>query len=317
MRVLVTGANGFVGRALCRELHGRGHDVVAASRSGNVVVPCTTAVTVGTLDGATNWRDVLAGCDAVVHLAARVHVMHETEADASAAFRAVNTDGTLNLARQAAEAGVRRFVFASSIKVNGEGRETPYSAADVAAPQDAYARSKWEAELGLCEIAASTGLEAVILRIPLVYGAGVGANFLRLMRTLDKGLPLPLGRVGNRRSLVYLGNLVDAMALCLTHPAAANKTYLVSDGEDVSTPQLIRRLSAALGRTPRLLPVPPSWLCRAGRLLGKGPEMERLLGSLAVDSRAMREELGWTPPFSMEAGLAKTVECYRAEGESP
>jgi len=259
------------------------------------------------MNAQTDWHPALAGCDAVVHLAARVHLMHDTAQDPLALYRATNTEATLNLARQAARAGVKRFVFVSSIKVNGEGRDTPYRETDVAAPEDAYAISKWEAEQGLQRIAQETGLEIVILRPPLVYGPGVKANFLRLMQTVQRGWPLPLGAIRNRRSLLYLGNFVDAIRLCVEHPAAAGQTFLLDDGEPVSTPELIRALARAMGRPARLLAVPVGVLEWSGALLGRRAAVARLTGSLCVDSSAIRSRLGWVPPFTMEAGLAATV----------
>jgi nucleoside-diphosphate-sugar epimerase len=299
MKVLVTGANGFVGCAL-----------VAGLEADGVAVEATTRQRVGDIDALTDWTAALTGCAAVVHLAARVHVMRDEATNPLAAFRAVNVDGTLNLARQAAAVGVRRFVFLSSIKVNGEGQEEPYREGDTPCPQDPYAISKWEAEQGLHGIAAETGMEVVILRPPLVYGPGVKANFQRLLGAVDKGWPLPLGAVENRRSLLYLGNLVDAIQLCLAHPAAAGQTYLLSDGEDVSSPELVRRLARAMGRRARLLPVPPAWLRLAGRLAGRRAVVDRLLDSLVVDSSRIRRELGWSPPFCLDAGLAETAQHY-------
>lgn len=299
MKVLVTGANGFVGRAL-----------VAGLEADGVAVEAATRQHVGDIGAATDWTAALSGCSTVVHLAARVHVMHDAVSDPLLAFREVNAAGTLNLARQAASENVWRFVYLSSIKVNGEGREEPYRESDNTAPQDLYAISKWEAEQGLRQIERETGMEVVILRPPLVYGPGVKANFLRLLRAVDKGWPLPLGAVENRRSLLYLGNLVDAIQLCLVHPAAAGQTYLLSDGEDVSSPELFRLLARAMGRPSRLLPVPPTWLRLAGWLLGRRAEVDRLLGSLVVDSSLIRQELGWSPPFQLDAGLTETVRHY-------
>jgi UDP-glucose 4-epimerase len=303
-RVLVTGATGFVGRALCDHLTAAGHVVIPAVRRESGL---PNEVMVGEMGSSTDWRDALAGCDAVVHLAGRVHEMNDTQENPLAQYRSSNTEATLNLARQAAAAGVKRFVFISTIKVNGEGRDAPYRESDAPAPVDAYAISKWEAEQGLQRIAADTGLEAVILRPPLVYGPGAKANFLRLMQVVQKGWPLPLGAIHNRRSVLYLGNLVDAIQLCVDHPAAAGHTFLLDDGEAVSTPQLIRAVAHAMGRPARLLSVPVGWLELAGTLLGKRSAVTRLAGSLFVDSSLIRSRLGWTPPFSMQAGLAETV----------
>jgi len=308
MKTLVTGATGFVGQALLAELRARHHGVVPVVRTA---VPDEHAVSVGDIDGATDWHDALAGVEAVVHLAARVHVMHDTATDPLALYRATNTDATLNLARQAARAGVGRFVFVSSVKVNGEGRDAPHRETDAAAPEDAYAISKWGAEQGLRRIARETGLEVVVLRPPLVYGPGVKANFLRLMRLVDKGWPLPLGAVENRRSLVYLGNFVDAIRLCVEHPAAAGQTFLIDDGQPVSTPELVRAVARAMGRSARLLPAPAGMLEFAGALIGKRAAVARLTGSLWVDSSLIRARLGWTPPYSMAEGLAETVRWYR------
>ena len=302
--VLVTGATGFVGRALCRQMMAAGHALIPAVRSK---AGFPNEVVVGDIESSTDWRLLLAGCDAVVHLAARAHVMAETAQNPLALYRAVNTDATLNLARQAAEAGVKRFVFISTVKVNGEGRDAPYREADVPAPADAYAISKWEAEQGLRRIARETGLEVVILRPPLVYGPGVKANFLRLMQLIQKDWPLPLGAIRNRRSLLYLGNLVDAIRLCVEHPAAAGQTFLLDDGEAVSTPELIRAVAHAMGRTARLPAVPVRVTEFAGVLFGKRAAVARLTGSLWVDSSSIRSRLNWTPPYSMEAGLAATV----------
>jgi len=304
MKALITGATGFVGMALCDRLAASGYGVVPAVRSTSGL---PNEVVVGNLDASTDWRPALIGCEAVVHLAARVHVMDDTAQAPLALYRATNTDATLNLARQAAQAGVKRFVFISTIKVNGEGRDEAYRESDVPAPQDPYAISKWEAEQGLWQIAEETGLEVVILRPPLVYGPGVKANFLRLMQVVKKGWPLPLGAVRNRRSLLYLGNFVDAIRVCIEHPAAAGHTFLIDDGQPVSTPELVRAVARAMGRPARLLAIPVGLLAFAGALLGKRAAVARLAGSLYVDSSAICSRLGWTPPYTMEAGLEVTV----------
>ena len=304
MKALITGAAGFVGRALCDWLAASGDVVVPAVRSKSGL---PNEIVVGNLDASTDWGLALAGCAAVIHLAARVHVMRDTAADPLALCRATNTEATLNLARQAAQAGVKRFVFISTIKVNGEGRDAPYRETDAAAPEDAYAISKWEAEQGLWQIARETGLEVVVLRPPLVYGPGVKANFQRLLDTVARGWPLPLGAVRNRRSLLYLGNFVDAIRVCVEHPAAAGQTFLLDDGEPVSTPALIGAVARAMGRPARLLPVPVGMLEFSGALLGKRAAVQRLTGSLWLDSSLIRSRLGWTPPYSTATGLAATV----------
>lgn len=304
MKVLVTGATGFVGRALCSDLDAHGFEVVPAVRSKGGL---PREAVVGNLDASTDWRAALGGCNAVVHLAARVHVMDDKAPDPLALYRATNTDASLNLARQAARAGVKRFVFISSIKVNGEGRDAPYRETDAPAPEDAYAVSKWEAEQGLWQIAQETGLEVVVLRPPLVYGPGVKANFRRLLDTVARGWPLPLGAIENRRSLLYLGNFVDAIRVCVEHPAAAGQTFLIDDGQPVSTPELIRALARSMGHPARLLAVPVGVLEFAAALLGKRAAVSRLRGALYVDSSAIRTRLGWTPPFSMQQGLELTV----------
>lgn len=307
MKVLITGATGFVAKALSAELLAHGHAVIPTVRCKSGL---PGEVIVGDIDGATVWTSALTGCDAVVHLAARVHMPNESSRSLWALYRVTNCEATLNLACQAAKAGVKVFVFISTIKVNGEGRQAAYRETDVAAPEDAYAVSKWEAEQGLDAIAKETGLEVVVLRPPLVYGPGVRGNFLRLMQLVESGFPLPLGRVENCRSLLFLGNLVDAIRVCLEHPAAAGRTYLLSDGEDVSSAELVRKLAAAMGRRPRLLPVPVGVIRFVAKLAGKSAEASRLLDSLAVDSRRIHEELGWSPPFSLDHGIDQTVKGF-------
>lgn len=304
MRVLLTGAAGFVGRALCARLVREGRGVIPVVRQRTGVLGEVVAHDIGP---STDWKVGLEGCSAVVHLAARVHKMHEGGRDSCALYRPTNTHATLNLARQAAQAGVKRFVFVSTIKVNGEGRDEPYRETDAPSPGDPYALSKWEAEQGLWRIAEETDMEVVVLRPPLVYGPGVKANFRRLIDTVARGWPLPLGAVHNRRSLLYLGNFVDAIQVCLEHPAATGQTFLLDDGEPVSTPELICALARAMGRPARLLPVPVPMLALAAALVGKRAAMDRLTGSLWLDSSLIRSRLNWTPPYSMEAGLAATV----------
>lgn len=313
MKFLVTGASGFVGSALCTELLRRGHPVRAALRSTNSGLNDCEREVVGAINGETDWSAALCGVYAVIHLAARVHVMQDDSADPLAEFCKVNAAGTENLARQAVAVGVKRFVYVSSIKVNGEATcaEEKFSEVDIPSPQDPYGVSKWEAEQALHRVAAETGLEVVIVRPPLVYGAGVKGNFAQMLKVLARGLPLPLASVDNRRSLIYVGNLVDTLILCATHPAAAGQTYLVSDGEDVSTPELLCQLGVAMGCPARLFACPAALLKLAGRLTGKGDQVERLLGSLQVDSSKIRRELEWIPPFTLEYGLRTTAEGYR------
>lgn len=307
-KVLVTGANGFVGCALANHLESAGYQVIRAVRQPDI----PNTLRVGDVGPNTEWQSALDGCDWVVHLAARVHVMHEIADDSLALFRTVNTEGTLNLARQAAQQGVQRFVYLSSIKVNGETGQ--FSEHSKALPQDAYAVSKWEAEQGLLQIGADTGMEIVILRPPLIYGPGVGGNFIRLMCAVDRQVPMLVGLVTNRRSLLYLGNLVGAIATCLSHPRASGKTYLVSDDEVVSTPELIQKISQALGHSSRLLPCPPVLLRFGAWLFGKSKEVDRLLGSLECDSALIRTELGWSPATSLQKGLQITADWYRLTG---
>lgn len=312
MRVLVTGANGFAGQALCAQLRQQGVQVRRAVRQ---IAPgegrFDDDAVVGAIGPDTQWHAALDGVEVVVHLAARAHVMHVAVGDSIEDYRRVNVQGTRRLALEAASAGVRRIVFLSSVKVNGETTGVPFSEQDMPHPMDAYGISKWEAEQVLKQIAQEKSFEWVILRPPLVYGPGVRANFLRLMRAVDRGMPLPLGALENRRSLLYLGNLIDAIMVSLSHPRAANQVFLLSDGEDISTPDLVRRLAAVLHVRPRLLSTPPSLLRLAGWVTGRMASTERLTRSLQVDSSRIREVLGWTPPFSLDQGLEKTVDWYR------
>ena len=314
--ILVTGATGFVGGTVVRRLlaDDQSQSIVVVVRRDDQCWPQRVFPRVtGDLEPSNNWSVALADVSAVVHCAARVHVMADTAADPLEEFRRVNVQGTLNLARQAAVAGVRRFVFISSIKVNGESTQPghPFTADDAPAPLDAYGISKREAEQGLRELSAQTGMEVVIIRPPLVYGLGVKANFAAMMRWLQRGVPLPLGAIHNQRSLVALDNLVDLIVTCITHPAAANQTFLVSDGEDVSTTELLRRMGQAMNRPARLIPVPASWLKLAAAMVGKQDVAQRLCGSLQVDIQKTRQLLGWNPPLTLDQGLKKAAEGFR------
>jgi nucleoside-diphosphate-sugar epimerase len=308
-RLMVTGANGFVGRALCAEASARGIEVLGAIRHQGQLPVGVESIAVGDIDVNTDWQNVLVGCDVVIHLAARVHVMQEYSEDPLAEFRRINVAGTERLARSAAAAGVKRLVYVSSVKVNGEetalGRV--YAEQDAPGPQDPYGISKWEAEQALHRVAKETGLEVVIVRPPLVYGAGVKGNFAQMISVLKRGVPLPFALVRNKRSLIYVGNLVDVLILCATHPAAAGQTYLVSDGEDISTPDLLRKLGSAMSKKSRLFSCPIAFLNLAGSLVGKSDQVARLLGSLQVDSNKIHRELDWVPPYSLQQGLDKTV----------
>lgn len=308
--VLVSGATGFVGRALCSELLQREYGIRAVARYfSRPVDGHYELVNISSIEATTDWSSALHGIDAVVHLAARVHVMCDTATSPLTEFRRVNVEGTLQLARQAAVAGVRRFVYLSSIKVNGESTRLgqTFTFEDILAPQDPYGISKYEAEVGLRQLAKETDLEVVIIRPPLVYGPGVKANFLSMMRWLWCGIPLPLGAIHNKRSLVALDNLVDLIVTCLNHPAAANQTFLVSDGEDLSTTELLRRMGDALGKPTRLIPMPVSWLQFGATMLGCHDMAQRLCESLQVDIAKTREVLGWTPPVSVDEGLRRVA----------
>jgi nucleoside-diphosphate-sugar epimerase len=312
--ILLTGATGFVGSHLVEVLRAQGRAVRALVRvAGAALPPGVESSVVGDLADAHDLRRVLAGVEGVIHLAGRAHVMRDTTADPEAEFHRANALATRHLAEQAAAAGVRRFVFLSSVKVNGErSGDRPFTEADPPAPEDAYGRSKRAAEQALREVAAASSLEVVVIRPPLVYGPGVKANFLRLLRLVDRGVPLPLASVKNRRSLVSLWNLCDLIATCASHPAAAGETFLVSDQRDLSTPELVRRIAGAMGRRALLFPVPVPALALAARLLGQGDAVERLVGSLQADSAKATRLLGWTPRVSVGDGLRRTVEWYLA-----
>lgn len=301
--ILVTGASGFVGRALCRDL---GSQARAAVRGPTDLQQMQ--VPISTLDGTTDWSAALAGRRAVVHLAAHVHQAGQVD---NAAFRRVNLDATVNLARQAQAAGVRRFIFLSTAKVHGEGRAMPYDETDQPAPQGAYATSKAEAELALRALEPDGSMEICILRPPLVYGPGMKANILQLFRLVDSGVPLPLGALANSRSLISLANLVSAIRLALVHTAAAGQTFLVADDTPLSTPALIRHIGTALDRPARLLPVPASVLRILAGLGGRGDQIDKLIGNFSVDTQLIRRKLGWEPVQSLPQGLGEAAHWYR------
>jgi nucleoside-diphosphate-sugar epimerase len=314
-RILVTGATGFVGSGvIARAVADPSFEIRGSSRTQAAGAAQLVATFACDLNDEAGWARALEGVDTVVHTAARVHVMADSAKDPLREFRRVNVDGTLRLARRAVVAGTRRFVFVSSIKVNGD-QTLPgdvLTAADIPRPLDPYGVSKLEAEDGLRLLAAESGLEVVIIRPVLVYGPGVKANFLQMMRWISRGVPLPLGGINNRRSLVGLDNLVDLIITCVSHPGAANQTFLVSDGEDLSTSNLVRRVAQAMGKPARLVPVPAKALGAVGRGLGRGDFVQRLCGSLQVDITKTRELLGWTPPVGVDEGLRTTAKAFLA-----
>lgn len=311
--ILVTGASGFVGGQLIKRLVAQRSVAVLGAVRSNPTGDHSGLIAVGEINRNTDWSKALQGQRVIVHTAARVHIMDDTAADPLTVFRRVNVAGTLNLARQAAAAGIRRFVFISSIKVNGEqtalGRS--FTADDMPAPEDPYGISKWEAEQGLRDIAAETGMDVVMIRPPLVYGPGVKGNFASMVKLVAKGLPLPLGAIHNKRSLVALDNLVDLIITCINHPGAANQTFLAADGEDLSTTQLLRGVANAMGRPSRLIPVPAGMLQFGATLLGQKAVAQRLLGSLQVDISHTRECLNWTPPLTVAQGLHRCFETHQ------
>jgi len=312
-RILVTGASGFVGTGLCSQLLSKGFSVTAALRK-----PPTPfrderirSVYIGHINELTDWTRATANSDFVVHLAGRAHVMREHTVNPITAYREVNVAGTVNLANSAVSAGVKRFIYMSSVKVNGEENDQAYTELKDACPNDPYGMSKMEAELELMKIATKNKMELVIIRPPLVYGPGVKANFLSLLKLVDYSIPLPLASIRNRRSFIYLGNLIDCVIKCLTHPAAAGRIYLVSDDQDMSTPELIRIIAASMNRRAVFFPFPTSLLQSAGQLLGRAEVVSRILGSLTIDMSRIKKETGWTPPYSPETGLMNTVQWFK------
>ena len=305
-KVLITGFSGFVGNYLVTQLNSYDLVILGRKKHDRFAYPFFRSE----LNANSDYSLALQGVELIIHSAARVHMMNEHATDPLAAFREVNTFGTLNLARQAAAVGVKRFIFLSSIKVNGEStlNDKPFRYDDVPKPEDAYGVSKAEAEAGLKQIAAETGMEVVIIRPPLVYGPGVKGNFAAMLELAQKNLPLPLGAIHNKRSVVALDNLVDLIVTCIDHPKAANQTFLVSDDQDISTTELLKLITRATGEKPRLLPVPMSWLKLTGKLTGKQSVVDRLCGNLQADISHTKQTLGWTPPLTLEKGIAR---CFQ------
>lgn len=315
--IAVTGASGFIGHALCAALDARGIKgrAILRKQSMDASFQFIENVSIGNIGANTEWRKALEGVEVVVHCAAQAHVMGKDDRELEATFQDVNVVAVARLAEQAVEAGVRRLVFLSSIKVNGEQNrsEEPFRESDQPNPQDAYGHSKMEAERVLFEIGQLTGLEIVVVRPPLVYGPGVKGNFLSLMRWVNWGILLPLGAVNNQRSLIGIDNLVDFLLVCVQHHAAANEIFVVSDGEDLSTTELLKRIGAVLNKSSRLIPVPQRWLCWGISWLGKGGVAQRLLGNLQVDIAKAKERLDWGPPVSVEEGLRSIAKWYRQQ----
>lgn len=319
-KYLVTGATGFVGAALIKRLLKENIGIRAAVLDNKKTAQLSTEVEriiIAPISETSDHSVALQNIDCVIHLAARVHIMQETAHNPLQEFRRVNLHGTERLAIQAAQAGVKRFIFMSTIGVNGNSSGSkPFTEDDKPAPHNSYSVSKLEAEVRLKEISAKTGMEVVIVRAPLVYGPGNPGNFLSLLRVISKGLPLPLASIHNQRSFLYVDNLADALACCTTQPQAAGQTFFVSDGEDISTPKLIRQLAAALDCPVRLLPFPPSLMRFVGKITGKSAAVDRLLGSLVVDSDKISRVLGWKPPLTMKEGLAETAKWFKKVNSS-
>ncbi len=318
MTILLTGATGFVGLALTRQLHQQDRPLIAAVRRvGNTLPAAIQQVPVGDLLPNNDWEAALDPVDTVIHLAARVHIMRDTAVDPLTVFRQTNTVATLNLAQQAAEAGVRRFIFLSSIKVNGESTTSrPFNATDLCHPTDPYALSKYEAEQSLMQVAQETGMEVVIIRPPLVYGPNVKGNFQQLMNWVYKGIPLPLGAIKNKRSFLALDNLTDLIMICIEHPAAANEIFLASDGQDLSTTEWLKRLGHALNCPTRLLPIPQTLLALGLQTMGKANIAQRLCGSLHIDMTKTQQLLSWHPPFTVEDALDKMAKAWLTQHHS-
>jgi nucleoside-diphosphate-sugar epimerase len=311
MKILVTGASGFVGRAVCRRLLAEGWDVCGAIRRDVPLPEGVSPRRVDALGPTTRWDEALDGIQGIVHLAARVHVMNERGAKTLALYRHANRDATEHLAIEARRLGVHHMLFMSSIKVNGEATfERPFTETDVPAPVDSYAISKWEAEQGLHRVAEAGGLKVTILRPPLVYGPGVGGNFRQMMKVVAKGWPLPLASIRNRRSLIYVENLADAVAMLMKEPAGRAETFLVADQEVISIAELIAKIAHLMGKRANLFPVPAGLLYAAANLAGMSAAASRLIGSFVVNAGAIHQRFGWTPPFTLDQGLADTVRAF-------
>jgi nucleoside-diphosphate-sugar epimerase len=310
MNILLTGATGFLGSRLAEKLQSRSEFNLTAAVRRPVEIRGARIVEVRALDADTDWSTALTNQRVVIHAAARAHIIKDEAVDPLAKYRRINVEGTLKLAQQAATSGVKRFIFISSIKVNGEQSSLgkPFTAHCSPAPEDAYGISKWEAEMGLKQLAAETGLEVVIIRPPLVYGPGVKGNFASMLKLVERGLPLPLGAIHNQRSLVALDNLVDLIITCIEHPAAANEVFLAGDGHDISTTELLQSVAKAMGKPSRLIYIPESLLMLGAVALGKRAVAQRLLGSLQTDISKAQTLLGWEPPISMKEGLRRCIE---------
>lgn len=313
MKLILTGANGFIGRNLAERIDGLADVELTCSVRRAGTTNCGSEVVVDGLNSETDWSAALIRKDVLIHAAARAHIVKDSAREPLLEYRKVNVDGTLNLARQAAREGVQRFIFISSIGVNGNTNQYPFTELDPPSPAELYAQSKWEAEEGLLKIHRETGMEIVIIRPPLVYGPGAPGNFGTLVRWVEKGVPLPLGAIHNRRSLVAVDNLVDLVVTCIDHPNAANQVFLAGDGEDLSTTELLKGVAQAMGRPSRLIPVPGRLLMFGATLLGKKAVAQRLLDSLQVDISKARQFLDWKPPVTVAEGLAKAVGSYKDE----